>query len=183
MNAHNKLALGALLVAAVAGWPAYADDDHNHGDEAPAAAAGPSLPRFSAVSELFELIGVVNGKELAIYLDRFDDNSPVSGAQLELEINGKKVPVAAHAPGEYEATLAEPLQAGVTPVTVTVAAQGETDLLAGEIDIHEDEHPEEAALGWTRYLAWAAALAAAAGALLWGRRKLRARRVRAGVAA
>lgn len=183
MNAHNKLVMGAVLAAAITASPTYAagdDHGHDHGD-APAAASGPALPRFAAVSEAFELVGVVNGKHLALYLDRFDDNSPVKGAQLELDVGGKKVAVAPHGDGEYEATLAEELKPGVIPVTVTVVAQGETDLLAGEIDIHEEEHADdEGASEWMRYLAWGAALAAAAGAVFWGSRRLRTRRVRAG---
>jgi hypothetical protein len=143
----------ALLAAVVA--PAWADDGHGH--DAPAAAAGAALPRFSAVSEAFELVGVVNGKQLALYLDRFEDNSPVPDARLELEVGGKKVPVGVHAPGEYEATLPEELKPGVTPVTVTLEVKGETDLLAGEIDIHEDEHEEATGGGWVQYAAWGAA--------------------------
>lgn len=168
--------LGALLA------PAQADDGHGHDHDAPAAAAGPALPRFAAVSETFELVGVVSGKQLALYLDRFDDNSPVSDAKLELEVGGKKVPVSRHAPGEYEATLAEELKPGVTPVTVALDVKGETDLLAGEIDIHEDEHEEAAGSGWLRYLGWAAGALIIAVAALAVARKLNTRRTLGGAA-
>ena len=69
--------------------PAWAGEGHDHGDAAPAA-VGQALPRFSAVSETFELVGVLNGKQITLYLDRFADNSPVRGAQIELEIGGAK---------------------------------------------------------------------------------------------
>lgn len=59
------LLLGALWMATI---PAQAGEGHDHG-EAPAAAAGSALPRFSAGSELFELVGVLNGKQLTLYLD------------------------------------------------------------------------------------------------------------------
>lgn len=168
----------ALLAALLPG--ARADEGHSH--DAPAAASGPALPRFSAVSEAFELVGVVNGKQLAIYLDRFDDNSPVPDAKLELEVGGKKVAVAPHAAGEYEATLPEELKPGVTPVTVTLQVKGETDILAGEVDIHQEEHAEASAAGWLRYAGWAAAALVAVGVGAAVLRKRSSRRALGGAA-
>ena len=170
----------ALLVS-LAG-PAWAADEHGHDHDAPATAAGPALPRFSAVSDAFELVGVINGKQLAIYLDRFADNSPVEGAKLEMEVGGKKVEVKPHAPGEYEATLAEELKPGVTPMTVTVQAGNETDILAGDIDIHEEEHADEHGAGWTRYAAWGAAALAAVGLAAAAARRFKGRRAVGGSA-
>lgn len=164
----------ALVLALVA--PVHAEEGHSH--DAPAAAStGPALPRFSAVSDVFELVGVVDGKQVAIYLDRFADNSPVPGARLDMEVAGRKVAVAATAPGEYRATLAEELKPGVTPVTATVEAGTETDLLAGDIDVHEDDHHDEAAGGWTRYAAWGGALALAAGLAIAALRRNKSRRL------
>lgn len=170
----------ALLVCLVG--PASAADEHGHDHDAPAAASGPALPRFAAVSEAFELVGVVSGKQLTLYLDRFDDNSPVPDAKLELEVGGKKLPVSIHAPGEYEATLPEELKPGLTPVTISLDVKGETDLLAGEVDIHEDEHAEAEAAGWPRWLGWGAAALAAAAVAAGIARKRNARRSLGGVA-
>jgi MYXO-CTERM domain-containing protein len=169
------LALLAVLVA-----PTHADEGHSH--DAPAAATGPALPRFTAVSEAFELVGVVNGKLLTIYLDRFDDNSPVPDAKLELEVGGKKVPVSVHAPGEYEATLPEELKPGLTPVTVALQVKGESDLLAGEIDIHEDEHADAEGAGWTKYAAWGGAALLVLGAATFMARRRASRRTLGGAA-
>ena len=88
-----------------------AGDGHDHG-EAPASSAGPALPRFAAASETFELVGVVNGKRLTLYLDRYADGSPVKDAKLELELGGVKVPVESHGEGEFEAMLAQELKPG-----------------------------------------------------------------------
>ncbi len=166
-----KQILPTLALLASLAAPAWAADEHGHDHDAPASAAGPALPRFAAISEAFELVGVVNGRQLALYLDRFDDNSPVPNAKLELEVGGKKVPVGVHAPGEYEATLPEELKPGITPVTVTLQVQGEMDILAGEVDIHEDEHAESEGAGWLRYAAWSAAAFLALGAALVVARK------------
>ena len=44
---------------------AFAGEGHDHG-EAPAAASGPALPRFTATSDMFELVGVLDGQHLAL---------------------------------------------------------------------------------------------------------------------
>ena len=57
----------AMLVATTT-FTTWAGDGHDHG-EATTSAGGPALPRFTAVSETFELVGVLNGKQLTLYLD------------------------------------------------------------------------------------------------------------------
>lgn len=184
MNFPNLPA--ALCAAAIlAASPAWAGPGHDHGDAAPAA-VGQALPRFSAVSETFELVGVLSGKQITLYLDRFADNSPVRGAQIELEIGGVKFKAEKHGDDEYEVVLPEAPKAGVLPVTATVTAGNEADLLAGELDLHEAAHTEEAAHAhsWTEYAGWAAAGIAALALLGWGgRRVMNARSARAGAAA
>ena len=175
------LLLGALWMATI---PAQAGEGHDHG-EAPAAAAGSALPRFSAGSELFELVGVLNGKQLTLYLDHAASNAPVKDAKLELELGGRKLSPKAHGEGEFELTLAEAPKAGVTPVTVTVSTASESDLLASELDIHEEAHSEEAHVhGWKEWALWSGAGLAAL--LLLGflaRRFLGGRASRTGAAA
>lgn len=178
--------LGAVIAASfIFVAPAWAGPGHDHGDAAPAA-AGEALPRFTAESEAFELVGVLSGKQITLYLDRFADNSPVRGAQIELEIGGAKFTAANQGEDEYEVVLAEAPKPGVLPVTVTVTAGNEVDLLAGELDIHEEAHNDEEAHthGWTEYAGWAAAGIAALALLAWGgRRVMAARTTSAGGAA
>ncbi len=181
------LTMAGLLAAPSAQAGPGGDEGHAHGDQ-PAAASGPTQPRFAATSDLFELVGVVNGTQLVLYLDRSDDNSPVKGAKLELELGGSKIAVKPIADGEYEATLAQPLKPGVTPVTATVTAGTESDLLAGEIAIAEPTQAEAApAPAWRRYAGWTAAglaLLGLLGALAWFARRLAGQRAaRVGAAA
>ena len=183
MKVFNSLA--AILVAAFFTAPTtWAAGDHDHGDAAPAA-GGQALPRVTAESELFELVGVLSGKQITLYLDRFADNSPVRDAQIELEIGGAKFKAAKQGEDAYEVVLAEAPKPGVLPVTATVTAGNDTDLLAGELDIHEEAHADEAAHthSWTEYAGWAAAGIAALALLVWGGRVITARRVRTGGAA
>jgi hypothetical protein len=172
----------ALAIAAVlllpAGAQAADDHGHDHGDAAPAA-TGPALPRFAAVSEAFELVGVLSGRQLTLYLDRFADNHPVRGATIELEIGDAKLKAQPHGDdGEYEVMLATEPAPGLLPVTATITAGSEVDLLAGELDIHEAAHAAEAAHrhSWQEYASWGAGAIAALALLAFvGRRLLAAR--------
>lgn len=156
--------VAAFISFGVAATNVMAGPGHDHGD-APAAATGPALPRFTASSELFELVGVLDGKKLTVYLDHAPSNEPVKDAKLDLEIGNQKVTLAAHDVGEFEATLAAELKPGVYPITATVNTAKETDLLAGELDWHGEEKAAEPAarFHWETYAKWAGA---AVGALL-----------------
>jgi hypothetical protein len=180
---HLFAALCAALLL-LAGAPARADDGHGHGD-APAASTGPALPRFTAASESFELVGVLNGKLLTLYLDRFADNSPVPKATLELDIGGQTVKAEPHGEGEFEVQLADAPAPGMLPITATVVAGNETDLLAGELDIHADAHDDAAApRNWRRIVGGVlAGFAALALLAVLGRRMALSRVQRLGGAA
>lgn len=151
---RRKPFLLAVLLAA-ASLCSWADAGHDHGDT-PAAAGGPAKPRFTAASEAFELVGVVNGKQITLYLDHTADNSPVKDAKLDLEIGGTKVAVQPRGEGEFDATLAAELQPGVISVTATVVAGQQSDLLAGDLEVRENTHATGAGHGakWKRYAAW-----------------------------
>ena len=84
-------ALSSLLLGSSATW---AGDGHDHGEAAPAPAAA-ALPRFAAVSDDFELVGVLNGQRLTLYLDHAADNRPVTDGELTLDDVPALVPVAA----------------------------------------------------------------------------------------
>ncbi|WP_137734510.1 hypothetical protein [Pseudaquabacterium pictum] len=172
--------LAALLVSLATAWAtaAHAGPGHDHGDAAPAP-SGPALPRFTATSETFELVGVLNGRQLTLYLDRAADNAPVAGAQIALEIAGVQHQAQAQ-DDTYGVTLAEPPKPGVLPVTATVTTGAELDLLAGELDLQEDAHADGAAHShaWPAPAGWAAAGLAALAALIAIGRRLAARRQR-----
>lgn len=172
--------LAALSVIAAMLLPslARAGEGHDHGDAAPVA-SGPSLPRFAAVSDAFELVGVLNGKQLTLYLDRAADNAPVTEAQIELEIGGAKVKAEKHEDA-FEVVLADAPKPGVLPITATVTVGNEVDLLAGELDLHEEAHADGAAHvhSWKEYGGWAAAALGTLVVLILIGRNLAARRQR-----
>lgn len=174
--------LPSVLALAVLGAPAAdASDDHDHGP-APAAAGGPALPRFQAVSEAFELVGVIDGKNLRVWLDRFDDNAPIRGATIDLEIGGIPVALREQADGEFEATLASAPAEGMTPITATVTAGTVVDLLAADLDVHAATPAATPARDWTRIAAGASVALAVALLLARAGRRVAARRRREGAA-
>ncbi len=166
----------ATFIAATP-FATWADAGHDHGDPA-TDAAGATQPRFVAVSETFELVGVLNGKRLTLYLDRADDNSPVKDARLELELGGTKVQVKPSGEGEFETTLAQDLKPGVTTVSATVVAGQETDLLAGELDLAQGAQPDASVgrLPWRKYATWGVAGLLTLALLIGALRRYRASR-------
>lgn len=174
---------GLALAMGLAAAPAMALDGHDPAQEAAAATA---LPRFAARSDAFELVGVLDGKRLTLYLDHAADNTPVDDATLEVEFGGRKLAVQRHGAGEFEAELAEAPGEGVIDVTARVAAGAESEQLAGELDIHGDAHTNETADGggaWQRHVPWALAALFALIALIAAALGLRHARAGRGVQA
>lgn len=154
--------LAALLAASL---PAHAGDGHDHG-EAPAAATGVVLPAVTAVSEGFELVGRLGGGELSILIDRIDSNEPVLGARLSVELDGRTVEAPFHADhGDYSMTDASLLalleKPGVKALTFTLISGDESDLLTGEMDIHDEPAAAGHVANWRDYALQGAAVALA----------------------
>lgn len=184
MKLSPLLAVLSIATALLLSPLARASEGHDHGDATPAT-TGPALPRFIAVSDIFELVGVLNGKHITLYLDRTADNTPVTDAQIELEVAGEKFKAEKHE-DLYEVVLTAEPGPGVLPITATVAAGNEVDLLAGELDHHEEAHTDAAGPSkpWTPYAAWAIGIVAALAALFTiGRRMVSSRQRHAGDAA
>lgn len=158
--------LAALLLPAACGL-AVADDGHDHGGGASAAAVA-AQPRFAAVSEQFELVGVLDGRALTLWLDRFADNQPVPDARIELALGDTTLPLHAQGEGVYRATLAQAPAPGLIPVTATVTAGGQTDLLAGDLDVHAaEEHADTHAHSRLEWAGWGAGILLLATGLVW----------------
>jgi hypothetical protein len=136
---------------------AWAGEGHDHGD-APAAATGTAAPRLTSHSDLFELVGMVEGNEMKIYLDRFSTNEPVTDAKIEVEIGNIKGIAAAQADGSYIFKNDVFTKPGDLSVSFTVIAGKDADLLAGDLKIDgpvDDHAHDENAKSWLRWAAYA----------------------------
>lgn len=145
------LALILMLVSPIT----FAGPGHS---EVTTQASASALPRFIAISEELEMVGVINGKQLTLYLDRFADNSPINDARIEIDIAGSKYTANKHGEGEYEVTLKDTLKPSVISVTATINAGELTDLLAGELDLHEEKLSLGNRLGWKSLAIWIVAV-------------------------
>ena len=123
--ALRALAVTAALCAAIA--PTYAHEGHDDGEQQPVSAG--ALPRGEADSSAFEIVAIVRGENLEIYLDRFATNEPVIGATLEVESPNGPVKAAADADGTYRVAAPWLAKSGRTDLIFTVTAGDTTDIL------------------------------------------------------
>lgn len=134
----SRAALKALITAVLLAlsWPVVAHEGHDH--EAVAKPADVRLaPRFEIRSEDLEIVGVLAGQDMFIYVDRAADNAPVPGAQIEIEGPGIKGVATEMADGVYQLAAPSLTQAGKYPLTLTVQAGEIVDLLAASLEIGE----------------------------------------------
>ena len=152
---HSTAATLLALIFTLLSPMAIAGAGHDHGEAAPKA-QGTALPRFVAVSEDLEMVGIVNGKQLTIYLDRFKDNSPVNDAQIDIDIDiaGNTFKAEKHGVGEYEVVFKDTLKPGVIAITATIQAGDLNDLLATELDLHENKDVLSHRSSWKGIALW-----------------------------
>jgi hypothetical protein len=160
------------LVLALLPVSVFADEGHG---ESPSALPAALAPRVEAHSEGFELVGVLEGEKLTLYLDRFATNEPVTDAAIEIESGAFKAAAQPGGEGVYTASAAALAKPGQYPLVFTIRAASETDLLNGTLGVLQppaaSSHPRD----WTGWLVWlAGALVALAGiAWLWRRKMVR----------
>ena len=130
-----RAALTCVLLLLSPMGPAVAHEGHDHG---PAATqSGPASPRITAISENYQLVGIVEGEVLVIYLDRFGDNAPVTSATLELTIGDSGATAELQKNGTYEVVSPRLKVPGSHEVLVNITDGAVTDLLVGALNIPE----------------------------------------------
>ncbi len=163
-----------LLAAAIA-IPAWAggdaSDGHTHAAPAPIPVT-PSAPRAVAATEDFEVVAVLEGRQLVIYVDRFASNEPVAGAKVEIEGGGLKGVAAESAPGVY-AIDAAAMTPARHPLTISIEAGDSVDLLSATLDVAPPQAGVAHVHGLSEWASWlgAAVLALTALVLLVIRRR------------
>jgi hypothetical protein len=148
--------LSFALFAALCCSRAFAGADHDHGPAKTQAAGGPS-PRIALHTELFELVGIVEAGEMTIYLDRYADNAPITDARIDIESGELKASATAKADGTFAWKSELLSKGGELPLTFTVVAARQTDLLAGTLELPAgsaagDPHGHDHGASWWRWL-------------------------------
>src|ERR1700733_687993 len=116
------------------GAPSSAHEGH---DRAPAQDSAPaaSLRRLSAFSEFYELVGALRGFRLPLYLDRFQDNVPVTDANISVAINDN-TEVAERTPdGTYTLVSGQFGAGGLFEFVFDIRASEGDDLLIGKLSL------------------------------------------------
>ncbi len=133
MNTSIASVFVALVLCAAQAAPTRA-----HSDAAPvaAAAAGAVLePRVEAASSEVELLGIVEGLQLTVYLDHFATNAPLDGARLSVERGGQSFDAQALGDGIYRFDLPWLAMPGAHPLLFTIVAPELSDLLTATLEL------------------------------------------------
>ncbi len=129
----QALAVGlGLLVAS--SLPSFAHEGHDHGAPVPTAPTA-SSPRVAVHSDAFEVVGILRGERLAVYLDRFSTNEPVTDARIAVTLGDEEVEAVPAPDGTY--TVASPKFAGEGPLELVFSITGPAgdDLLIGTLEL------------------------------------------------
>lgn len=131
-----RVSLLLLVLACGCSSPAHASggDDHTHGDET-AAMARVSAPRVLAVTESYELVGVLDGAGLTLYIDRPDTNLPVLQAGVSVDVDGESRDADVTEDGNYRIAGDWAQRAGGHDFVFTVTTSDGADLLAGTLTV------------------------------------------------
>lgn len=124
--------------------------------DAPAVSGGAvnAAPRLEAQSDMFEVVGRLQGGEFSMLINRFATNEPVLDAKVEIESGAVKAQAKFHADlGDYAVDDAAMLKAlslpGDHPLVITVLAGAEADLLDGtlRVAVPADDHDQGVSYG------------------------------------
>ncbi|WP_137937347.1 hypothetical protein [Chitinivorax sp. B] len=125
MTRYLVILLSTLLTMA----PTLAHEGHDHGAAPAASLPAVSKPRAEAQSDQFELVVVLEGDQLVLFLDRFADNQPVDKARIEVE-SGTWQAIASTMPdGTFSIKAPAFAKAGKYPLVFTITAGADSDLL------------------------------------------------------
>ena len=135
------LTLVGLVWPLILAQPALAHE--GHGDEAPVRQETGAAPRFAVETELYQLVGVVRGAKLELFLDRLRDNAPVPDATLSLQINEQPVSAQQVEEGYFLAELPTLATNAPTNLVITIEAKDGADLILAELPAlsHADAAP------------------------------------------
>jgi RND family efflux transporter MFP subunit len=140
----------------------FAHEGHEDDDARRLALASSTYPRVTAQSELYELVGIVRGERLSIYLDHFATNELVADAKIKVAIGDAEAIDAEPAEkGVYTISFPRSARSGSVEVVFSVTGASGDDLLAGALTLPSNAEPSAAAdssiqtlLPWIASIPW-----------------------------
>lgn len=165
-----------LSLVALAASPLHAHEGEDHGAPSPVTTQ-PLAPRVEANSGEVQLLGILQGDKLIVYLDRYASNEPIVNAKLEAESGTFKAAAQARGDGTYALPAAALAQPGKHALVFSVEAGELSDLLNGTLNVPTPaaNDPVPAAAQWPvgALAAGGAVLVLIAGGLLLHRHRLK----------
>jgi hypothetical protein len=127
--------LRATLIAMILiAGNASAHEGHDHEGQSKTLALAGTTPRLEAVSDPFELVALLQKDELVIFLDRFETNEPLAGAQVSVETPAGQLS-ARLKEGAYRLAAPWAPQSGSLDLIFTVTADDHTEVLSGTLEL------------------------------------------------
>lgn len=123
------LMVGGMLLAIRAMAGGDPSDGHTHADEPPPAPVQASAPRAESATPDFEVVSVLENGRLTLYVNDFATNTPITKAQVEVEMGGTSSQSKENAPGIYSLALPALSTPGKHALTVSVTEGERSDLL------------------------------------------------------
>jgi hypothetical protein len=179
MHVFRAVSAG-LLVVALSPAPVLAHEGENHAAPPPAS-PGNAAPRLEAASEVFELVGIVGGDAMSLFLDRFETNEPVTEAAIKVTAEGETVRAEPLADGTFRVAAPWLAKTGPLDLTFAISAAAGSDLLIATLERPSPAEPAGAAHGPLQILlrsplAWGMGLALLATGIALGMALARRRR-------
>lgn len=121
---------------------APAHEGHDDDDSARTALTSSTYPRATAQSELYEVVGILKGDRLLIYLDRVATNEPITDAKVRVTIGDSEAIDAAPAEnGTYAVSSPRLTGTGSVEVIFAITANNADDLLVGAMTLPKASVP------------------------------------------
>jgi hypothetical protein len=138
------LRAGAVGILLTVSGGTFAHEGHDHSDEKKTVAPATLTPRLEAGSGPFELVTLRGAGELLIYLDHFETNEPITGAQITVETpDGAKE--ASVKDGVYR--LAAPWEQESLDLIFIVTEGSVTEVLSGTLKLSQAA-PQNTSSNW-----------------------------------
>ena len=124
----------------------FAHEGHENDDATRSALPSSTYPRVTAQSEHYEIVGILRGERLSIYLDHLATNETVSDAKIKVAIADTE-PVDAEPTenGIYTISFPRLARTGSVEVVFSITAPSGDDLLVGSLTRASSTEPSNAA--------------------------------------
>jgi len=132
---------GVLLsgvISPIQAGPGHSGDE-GHAHDAPSTASVQS-PRVIATSENFQLVGILKGNRITLYLDREADNSPVVDATITVTGGDKAIVAEKQADGAYAVAGDAFAKPGENDLQFEIMVGEQIDLLGGILAVPANAH-------------------------------------------